>query len=189
MKVILHEVKRVFDGFLKVNQATLSHERFDGGMLGPIRRLNVERGDAVAALLEDRQTGELIFVKQFRYPAYTKGHGWLLEVIAGTCEPDALPEQEIRREIREEAGFEVGELTLVATFFTTPGGSSERIILYHALVSPTQQVEAGGGLADEGEDILLVRLPLRTAYELVRSGQIQDSKAIIAIQWRMLQGG
>ena len=41
----------------------------------------------------------------------------------------------------------------VASFFVSPGGSSERIVLFCALVSEAGRKSAGGGLASEHEDI------------------------------------
>ena len=183
MNVEIHKEERVYNGFLKVNEATLTHDRFDGGTVGPIKRLNVERGDAVAAILQDAESGQLILIKQFRYPTHTKGQGWIIETIAGTCEPGALPEDDIKREIEEEAGYAVTELDHISTFFTTPGGSSERIILYYASVQPRDRVSDGGGLISEGEDIQVIRLTLDEAWQMVTDGRIMDAKTVIALQW------
>ena len=75
--------KRVFDDFFKVDEVTVSHERRDGTMSPPLKRLNFERGDGVAALLYKRSKQTVVLVKQFRYPSYAAGQGWLLEVVAG----------------------------------------------------------------------------------------------------------
>ena len=63
MEVKILEKKRVLDGFFKVDDVILQHEKFSGSLSKPIRRLNLERGEAVAILiyLQDRNS----FVSQF----------------------------------------------------------------------------------------------------------------------------
>lgn len=41
---------------------------------------------------------------------------------------------------------------------------------------------AGGGLADEGEDIEVIEMPFNVAFSMVASGQIVDMKTVILLQ-------
>ncbi|MEJ7666556.1 MAG: NUDIX hydrolase [Hymenobacter sp.] len=66
------------------------------------------------------------------------------------------PETAVRREIHEELGYEIDELTPIATMWPSPGTSAETIAVYYAEVS--RRTGAGGGLAEENEHIELVRL-------------------------------
>jgi ADP-ribose pyrophosphatase len=66
----------------------------------------------------------------------------------------------MRRELIEEIGFRAGDLTHIATFYVSPGGTSERIMLYYAEVGNTDRIAAVGGLASEGEDIQLIEVAL-----------------------------
>src|SRR5437660_7000011 len=122
----------VFDDVFKIREATVRHELFNGQMSGPLRRLVFERGDSAAALLLNRDTQKVILIEQFRYPTYKKGPGWLLEVVAGIVDQGEQPEETIRREVREEVGYQVSDLQAIATFYVSPGGSSERVALYYA---------------------------------------------------------
>jgi ADP-ribose pyrophosphatase len=70
----------------------------------------------------------------------------------------------------------------ISTFYLSPGGTSERIILYYAEVDG-EKTSAGGGLAEEGEDIVNVELSVEDALAQVSSGEIADAKTIIAILW------
>jgi hypothetical protein len=67
-KVVMHGKQRIFDGFFKIDEAELSYERFDGEMTPMVKRLCFERGDSVAAIVKHRNTGDFIFLRQFRYP-------------------------------------------------------------------------------------------------------------------------
>ncbi len=66
----------------------------------------------------------------------------------------------MRRELIEEIGFRAGDLTHIATFYVSPGGTSERIMLYYAEVGNTDRIAAVGGLASECEDIQLIEVAL-----------------------------
>lgn len=181
--VIVHSKKRVFDGFFKIDAADVSHERFDGRMSAPRRRLCFERGDAAAAILHDRAAAALVFVRQFRYPTHAKGPGWILEAAAGVIEAGEDPETCIRREVMEETGYRVDRLEPIATFYPSPGGSSERIFLFYAEVRQADRIEAGGGAPGEGEDIQVVRVPAADLEDWLSAGKIQDAKTLIGVLW------
>lgn len=169
----------------KIEQARLRHRRYDGSMSKPIMRLNLERGDSVAMLLHDRAAGTVVLTEQFRYPTYAKGPGWLLELPAGMVEDDEDPIKTAYREIVEETGYtpDAASLQHVSTFYLSPGGTSERIVLYYVAVTPQDRTESGGGLDDEDEDIRIVVMSLDNALAGIADGTIQDAKTIIGLQW------
>jgi len=178
--------ERLYDGFFKLDQVTLRHERFDGTMSPPRAILNLERGDAVGVLLHDIERELLIFVEQFRYAAYERtGQGWVLDIIAGMMEPGESAEQVARREALEEAGYQLETLEFITTFFVSPGGTTERIHLFYAPVHTSDRMSKGGGVGDE--DIRLAELPPSEAWARVEDGRICDAKTIIALQWLRLK--
>jgi nudix-type nucleoside diphosphatase (YffH/AdpP family) len=150
-KVEIRDKHIVFDDVFKIQEATLRFQKFNDQMSEPVRRLVFERGDSAAALLFNRDTRKILLINQFRYPTYEKGQGWLYEVVAGAIDANEQPEESIRREIREEIGYEANEFTHIATFYVSPGGTSERIILFYSEVGDADRVSAGGGLASEHE--------------------------------------
>ncbi|HAY29432.1 MAG TPA: NUDIX hydrolase [Candidatus Accumulibacter phosphatis] len=175
--------RRLLDDFFKVDEAEVSFERADGSMTPPARRLVFERGDSVAAVVYHRDSDSLLFAEQFRYPTVGKGSGWLLEVVAGMIDAGESPETALRREVEEELGFTLARCEAIATFFVSPGGSSERIWLYYAEVTDADRVGDGGGLAAEHEEIRIVRMSLEAAKAALRQGSLADAKTIIGLQW------
>jgi len=182
--VEIQNKRTMFDDKFKIEEATLRFQKFNGQMSDPVRRLVFERGDSAAALLLNKDTQKVLLIEQFRYPAYEKGPGWIQEVVAGVIDENEQPEETIRREIREEIGYEVHEpLTHIATFYVSPGGTSERNMLYYAELSNTDRVAAGGGKISEHEDIELVEMTLPELWQALDNGDIVDAKTLVAVQW------
>jgi ADP-ribose pyrophosphatase len=182
-KAEVHGRRRLLDDFFKVDEADVSFERPDGSMTPPERRLVFERGDAVAAVVVHHETRSLLFTEQFRFPTLGKSTGWLLEVVAGMIDAGESPEAALRRELKEELGFVNPRLEPIATFFVSPGGSSERIWLYYAEVSDADRVSDGGGLAQEHEEIRVVHLAEAEVKRRLAAGEFEDAKTIIGLQW------
>jgi ADP-ribose pyrophosphatase len=180
--------QEVFRRFVfRIDEVKLQHERYDGTMSGEITRLIFERGDSVAMLLHDPAKETILLCEQFRAPTLEKDSGWLVELPAGVVDSGEDPAQCARREAIEETGFAPRALQRIACFYLSPGGSSERIFLYYAEVSLADQIGAGGGLVEEGEDIRLIQLPVKEALAQAAAGGIYDAKTLIAIQWLGLQ--
>jgi ADP-ribose pyrophosphatase len=182
-KIVVHGKQRIFDGFFKIDEAELSYERFDGAMTPVVKRLCFERGDSVAAIIKHRDSGAFLFLKQFRYPTVEKGPGWILEVVAGMQEHGEEPEVSLRRELIEEIGYDADLIEPIATFYVSPGGTSERIHLFYAEVSEGSRKGTGGGLLEENEDIATVRYSEAEIDQALARGDIQDAKTLVGIFW------
>jgi len=182
-KVEIISRRRIFDDFFKIEEARLRFERYDGTMSEVVRRLNFERGDSVAALLVNPRAQTVYLTEQFKYPAYQKAGGWLADLVAGMIDDGETPEHAVRREILEEAGFEAQALEPIATFFVSPGGSSERIFLYCARVCDGLRRSAGGGVAAEHEDIRIIAWSIDEFLRKARTGEIADGKTLVAAYW------
>jgi ADP-ribose pyrophosphatase len=173
----------------RIEEARLRVQRFDGTMSDEMTRLNLERGDSVAAILHDPQADTVLITEQFRYPTYAKTGGWIMEIPAGSVDPGETPEDTVRREMVEETGYRLNRLVHLSTFYLSPGGTSERIFLYYVSITPTDQIGAGGGLAHEGEDIRIWKLKVSDALAKMEAGEINDAKTIIGLQWLQLNRG
>lgn len=183
MKAVIQKCCLLLDDFFKVEEAFVSFEQRDGAMSPPVRRLDLKRDDAVCALVVNKAHGTLILVRQFRYAALSRSEAWPLELIAGLIDKGETPEEAIRREIMEEAGYAVGPLTRHFTFYPSPGITSERGILYYGETDGTQPVAKGGGLAEESEDIEVVEMPFADAFAMLDRGEIIDGKTLIGLLW------
>ena len=179
---VLHR-EILLDDFFRVDAATLRYERFDGSLSEPVRRIRLDRGDSVASLVVHSGKGAVLLVDQFKYPTLDVGNGWIVEVVAGMIDPGETPEAAMRREVREEIGYELTHIEPVSTFFLSPGGSSERIFLFYGEVASDSRVGSAGGLASEGEDIAVREYPIPEALAALDRGEINDAKTIIALQW------
>jgi nudix-type nucleoside diphosphatase (YffH/AdpP family) len=175
--------------FFVIREAKFRHTLYNGQWSEVLTRLNFERGDSAAVIMHDPVNDTIILTEQFRYPTHQKNPpGWILEIPAGTVESDEAhdPTKTMRREILEEIGYNLTNLQKISSFYVSPGGTSERIHLYYAKVSPKDKVSAGGGILSEGEDIRVLSVKLDKAIQLVAEAKLMDAKTIIGIQWLQL---
>ena len=82
----------------------------------------------------------------------------------------------------EETGYEPENLVFLFDAYMSPGSLTEKCACFLGRYTPGQQVTAGGGLADEGEDIEVFELGLDEALAMVSSGAITDAKTILMLQ-------
>ncbi|HEY2232757.1 MAG TPA: NUDIX hydrolase [Candidatus Angelobacter sp.] len=183
MKVAILNRRRVFDRFFQIEEARIQFERFDGSMTEPLSRLCFERGDSVAAIIRNADSNTVVLANQFKYPSYAKGPGWITEVVAGMIAPNETAEDALKREILEETGYRITKYQHISTFYVSPGGSSERIVLYYVEVSNADRVSTGGGLRAEGEDIKLIEFGMPEIWNVMASGLIVDAKTLLSLFW------
>jgi ADP-ribose diphosphatase len=171
----------LYRGFFRLDRYTVEHDRYAGGTL-TIAREHLDRGDAVAVLLFDRDRDEVLLIEQFRIgPAVHGDEPWLVEIVAGMLDAGEEPEACARRECLEEAGYAPPRLMRLGEYYTTPGGSSERIILYLGEVDRERPAAAGGGLDHEHEDIRVFWLPRAEAMRWVVQGRIRSATPMLAL--------
>ena len=180
---ILSEAEVFNKAIFRIIEAHLRYQRYDGTMSGEVVRLSLERGDSATALVHDVRDDVIVMTEQFRYPAHEKGPAWIRELPAGMIDEGESAADAMAREICEEIGYTIGALRHIATFYVSPGGTSERIHLYYTGVVGANHESSGGGLSSEGEDIRVVRVPVAEALAELDRGRIVDAKTIIALQW------
>ncbi len=184
-KVIVHSKKRVFDGFFKIDEIVYSHRQFDGEMSENKKRLVCNRGDSVGVLIYNQDLNRVILVEEFKVPTMDKGRseGWIVETMAGGIRENETGLEAAKREAIEETGYALRNPELIGSFFSSPGGLSERIFLYFAIVRNSDRVSEGGGVRSEGEDVRVVELYPEELYARLEKMEIEDPKLLIATQF------
>ena len=186
--VVVRNVELLAAGWHVLRRTTYDYRGADGAW-STQQRETYDRGNGATILLYDPARRTVLLTRQVRYPVYVNGHpdGMLVEAAAGLLDDDA-PEDAIRREAAEETGVEIGELEHVFDVYMSPGSVTERLHFYAAPYTPDRRTTAGGGLAEEGEDIDVLELPFDTTMQMVADGRIADAKTIMLLQWAALRG-
>lgn len=130
---------------------------------------------AVLPVLPD---GRIVFVRQFRYPV---GQA-TLEIPAGKLHsPKDSPLVRVKAELKEETGYTAGKITPILSYWPTPAFSTEVIHVYTAT-----GLRGGKPEPDEDEFLTLENIPFKKAWRMVETGEIKDSKTVIALQaWKI----
>lgn len=138
---------------------------------GSATREYLHHPGAVAAvpLLDN---GEIVMVKQFRYPTGMV----LLEIPAGKLEPGETPENCVRRELIEEIGYEAGSIIHLISVWTTPGFTDEIIHLYLA-----KDLKPCAGNLDSDEFLEVVRMEKDELFNMMNSNTLMDGKTALAL--------
>lgn len=127
-------------------------------------------GVCVLPLTDD---GEIVFVRQFRYPYKEE----LLEIPAGKRDSKDEPPIECGiRELREETGAVADEFISLGELYPSPGYVGEIIYMYLA-----RGLKFGEDDRDDDEFLNVERLPFKTAVDMVLKGEIKDAKTQTAI--------
>ncbi len=131
----------------------------------------VEHSDCIAVVVIDKNNNVLL-VKQFRKPVEKE----LLEIPAGGIDPGEDSEEAVSRELREEIGYMPRKVQRLGGFYSAPGYSSEYLYLYLATdLVPSQLI------AEDTEEINVVRVPIEEIPDLIASGRICDAKSIAGL--------
>lgn len=165
-------VRLVHDGWARYLVAEVMQE--DGTRL---TREMEDHGRAVAVLPYDPERRVATLVSQFRAPVLYSGPPSHIEVPAGLLDEGAS-EDEARREALEETGLRLGALDFVASAWSMPGISTERMDLFLAAYGEADRTGSGGGLAAEGEAVAVHEIPLPELAAMGRRGTITDMKSL-----------
>lgn len=183
MQYKVFDRQKVYDcPIYNIVEAKVSFQKFNKQDSGILIRNSIEKRDGVAALLYDSAKNEILLIEQFRYSTALHGEPWLIEVVAGAIDEGETAEEAIKREIKEEAGYEVSMLKKIMLIYPSPGFLNERLHIFIAWISEAHKISDGGGISEEDEDIRNVRFPLSDVPQLISSGKIRDAKSIVALQ-------
>lgn len=188
MSLNIHVIKDkiLSENYFVLRNMTYELTRRDGSVVRHKREV-YDRGNGATVLLYNPGKQSVVLVRQFRVATWVNGNpdGMLIETCAGLLDNDA-PEVCIRKEAIEETGYQVGKARKVFELYMSPGGVTELIHFFIAEYSEAQRANRGGGVDDE--DIEVLELPFVRALEMVASGEIQDGKAVILLQYLQNSG-
>jgi ADP-ribose pyrophosphatase len=100
----------------------------------------------------------------------------LIEVPAGTREPNESPLETARRELAEETGYRAATFEELLAYFPSPGVLSERMWIYVA-----KGLTAGPPAREANEEIENLVVSWEEALAMIDSREIQDGKTIVAL--------
>lgn len=180
--VRLLDVQLLSNNWYVLRKITLELRRRDG-QWQRMSREAYDRGNGATLLLYNPRRSTVVLTRQFRLPAFINGcaDGFLLEACAGLLDGED-PQTCIRREVEEETGYRIRAPHKVFEAYMSPGSVTEKLHFFVADYEAADRVQAGGGLASEGEDIEVIEMPLSEALAGIRAGTIEDGKTIMLLQ-------
>ena len=182
-KVKIKQTELLSNNWYLLNKVTFDFLRQDGVWITQKREV-YDRGNGAAILLYNREQKTIILTRQFRLPAYLNGNktGMLIEVCAGLLDQDH-PEQCIIRETEEETGYRIKSVQKIMETYMSPGAITEILHLFVGEYDASMKVNEGGGLEHEHEEIEVIEMPFAEAYNKIATGEINDAKTIILLQY------
>ncbi|MFZ4762373.1 MAG: NUDIX domain-containing protein [Alphaproteobacteria bacterium] len=180
---IIEQQEIIFQSYLRIDRYRWRIALFEGGWSQPLERELFVRGAAVAVLPYDVVRDEVVLIEQMRIGAVA--NGWnplMLECVAGMVEEGETTSDVAQRETMEECGCKIESLHKISEYLASPGCSSEVFTVYCGLVDSSR---AGGiyGIAEEGENIRVVRYKTEEALALLDNNRINNAMTIIALSW------
>ena len=150
-----------------------------------VERQLEDHGAASSVLPYDAARRMALLVRQPRVgPLFNNVDPHLIEAAAGMIDADEGPDAAAVREAFEELGVRLDAVEPVVAAWSMPAVSSERIHLFLAPYSAQDRVGAGGGVAEEGEEIEVIEAPLKTLLAEADAGRITDLKTL-ALTWAL----
>jgi len=174
------------DNWYTLNKITFDYQKDDGSWETQIREA-YDRGNGAAILLYNKAKGTVVLTRQFRMPTYVNGNenGMMIEVCAGLLDGDH-PEDCIKKEVEEETGYRIENVQKVFESYMSPGSVTEILYLFIAEYEDRMKISEGGGAVDESENIEVLELDFKKALEMIRTGEIRDSKTIMLLQYAQI---
>jgi nudix-type nucleoside diphosphatase (YffH/AdpP family) len=187
-RVKVLEEKLLSDNWYVLKTTTFDYLRRDGSWQRQSRE-TYDRGNGAVLLLFNASHNAVVLTRQFRFPTFVNGNtdGMMVEACAGLLDGDD-PETCIRREAAEETGYQIRNPRKLFEAYMSPGSVTEKLHFFAAEYKAVDRVTHGGGHAHEGEDIEVLELTLPDALAQIATGEIQDAKTIMLLQYAALQG-
>jgi GDP-mannose pyrophosphatase NudK len=180
--VRIKEIKMLAQDKGKLMSIAFEQHRSDGRWQQRKREI-YDHGNSAAVLPYDAERNTVLLTRQLRLPIYLQdGIDRSIEACAGKLDGENA-EPRIIREIEEELGYRIASVEQLFELYVSPAGIMEKITFFTCAYSPANRVSAGGGLANEGEDIEVIETSLEEAAAMLAAGEIIDVKTVVLIQF------
>lgn len=165
--------KKIFDGYSF--QVVVDDVKWPNK--NRLRRDLIVHG-GISVIIPELDKNHLVLIRQYRYGA----NQYLWEIPAGTIHKKESPLLCAKREIQEEIGYKARSWKTLASFFASPGFSTEIIHAFLAKGLIRTQV------ALEEDEILEAHVfTLSEVREMILKRQIRDAKSLVPLFYYLLQ--
>lgn len=177
--------------FFGIQAVEVDYAQFDGTRSDVLSREVFVGIDASLVLPYDAVRDRVLLVEQMRMGPVVRQdpQPWALEPIAGMVDARETPLEAALRESVEEAGLADLELRHIASFYPSPGSSTDYFHAYLGLCDLPDDHAAFGGLESEAEDLRLHLVDFTDALALVASGEITAGPLIMMLYWLAAERG
>ena len=171
--------KQIFKG--KIIDVELDEVELPNGLGTSTRELVFHPGGVGVLAVTDNRN--IVMVRQFRKALERV----IYEIPAGKLEAGEKSDlsSAILREMEEEIGFTTENIQKIAEFYVSPGFTNEKTTIFLA----ENLVKVSNPKPQDPDEVLEIHeLSLDEAKELISTGEIDDAKTIIALQYYELKG-
>ena len=139
---------------------------------GNLRQREIVEHPGAVAIVPVLEDGRIVLVRQYR-PAVGRS---MLELPAGTVEPDEDVQVTASRELAEETGYMAARMTELVRFFVSPGWCNEELVIYVA-----EGMVSGEPDQEDDENISVELIDPERVPDIIRSGEISDAKTMVGL--------
>lgn len=163
----IRQTKEIHSGrIFRVHQETVT---LPNGLTADV---DIVRHPGAAAVVPFLDEFTIVLLRQYRHAL----REFIWEIPAGTLSQGEDPLECARRELREETGYESARMRKLSEITPVPGYSDERVHLYVA-----EDLRKTAQHLDEDEILVTEEVPLNTALNMIRDGEIRDAKTIVGL--------
>lgn len=153
--------------WISLTEHTVINPNGGSGIYGEIHFKNLAIG---IIPLDDE--GNIYLVKQYRFVPNQES----IEIPEGGGKLDTDPLLSAQRELKEETGLTASNWEFLLELHLSNSVTDERALVYLA-----KGLHQGAAELEETEDITVIKLPLKEAYQMVKENKITDAISVAAI--------
>ena len=187
-RVKITDIKNLSDHWYRLDKVIFEYQKEGGNWQSQFREC-YDRGNGACILLYNIKRKSVILTRQFRMPSYLNGNdnGMMIEVCAGLLDEDD-PLTCVIKEAEEETGYKIKNAKKLFELYSSPGAVTETIHYFIAEYDDNMKISEGGGLEAEAEEIEVLEFPFEKAYKMIATGEINDAKTVILLQYLKVEG-